>query len=75
MTGDVDAAKKDAEKLEQTYTKTIQDLDKTWRALYLESNPKKHDRLEKKAETLTQAARIAAGRHELAVKVLEKLVG
>ena len=41
MTIDPEFVKQDAERLQQTYTETISDLDQTWRALYLERNPRK----------------------------------
>lgn len=73
MTIDPEIVKQDAEQLQQTYKKTISDLDQTWRALYLERNPRRIAHLEKQARSLEQAARIAAGRHELASRAAASL--
>ena len=75
MTVDAEIVKQDAERLEQTYSKALGDLDQTWRALYFEDHPKRRQQLERKAQTLTLAGALLAGRHELTCRALETLEG
>ena len=70
---DTELVKQDVDDLYQKYMRALADLDETWRLMYFTDNPRRLARLQRKVATLQTAARVLAGRHQLATMALKKL--
>lgn len=70
---DSETVKHDANRLQESYDKTLTDLDATWRRLALEPSPRRRVTLERRAHDLTYEARTLAVTHERAIMALDKL--
>jgi len=70
--GDMTDLENDVTRQFENYIAVLAELDRVWTALYFEDNPRRQQRLSKRAAELHEQAAIERGRHALVLQLYEE---